>query len=29
MRKLGFRNVYDMEGGFTSWQEKKYPVAGS
>ena len=29
MEELGFQNVYNMKGGFTSWQQKKYPVAGS
>jgi rhodanese-related sulfurtransferase len=24
--ELGFTEVYDLEGGFTAWAERKYPV---
>lgn len=26
MRELGFRNVYDMQGGIMAWQRAGYPV---
>ena len=29
MRELGFKNVYNMEGGYTEWVRRNYPVAGS
>lgn len=26
MQQLGFKNVYNMKGGYVSWQQKNYPV---
>jgi phage shock protein E len=26
MKKLGFREVYNLSGGFTAWKKAKYPV---